>query len=72
MFMTFIAISILTTVFLTMYLYMLRASTMASEAERLYAEAAQEQLEVILDEDDQKVNVTNTGGIGIIIKYLAT
>ena len=70
MFMTFIAISILTTVFLTMYLYLLRASTMASEAERLYAEAAQERLEVVLDESKGLLNVTNTGGIGITIKYM--
>ncbi|MCD6342017.1 MAG: hypothetical protein J7L83_04105, partial [Thaumarchaeota archaeon] len=41
MFMIFIAISILSAVFITMYLYLLRASTMDTEAERLYAEAAQ-------------------------------
>jgi len=71
MFMTFIAISILSAVFITMYLYLLRTQTLATEAQRLYAEAAQEKLEVILDKDHNRVNITNTGGIGVVVKYLA-
>lgn len=74
MFMTFIAISILTAVFLTMYLYLLRAQTLATDAERLYAEAAQEKLEVYLDKlaDDGngEVLVENVGGIGVVVKYV--
>jgi len=45
---------------------------MTTEAERLYAEAAQERLEatLILEENNERVLVNNTGGIGIVIKYL--
>ena len=70
MFMTFIAISILTAVFITMYLYLIRTHTMASEAERIYAEAAQEELKVILDRGAREILVNNTGGVGVMIKYL--
>ena len=70
MFMTFIAISILTAVFITMYLYLIRTHTMASEAERIYAEAAQEELKVILDRRARDILVNNTGGVGVMIKYL--
>ena len=70
MFMTFIAISILTAVFITMYLYLIRTHTMASEAERIYAEAAQERLEPILDPRGRDILVNNTGGVGVVIKYL--
>lgn len=74
MFMTFIAISILTAVFLTMYLYLLRAQTLATNAERLYAEAAQERLEVYLDrladEGNGEIIVENVGGIGVTVKYV--
>ena len=78
MFMTFIAISILTTVFLTMYLYLLRASTMASEAERLYAEAAQERLMAFFYppvEEASEIGINQVlriynQGIGTVIKYI--
>ena len=74
MFMTFIAISILTAVFLTMYLYLLRAQTLATDAERLYAEAAQEKLEVYLDrladDGNGEILVENVGGIGVAVKYV--
>ena len=43
---------------------------MASEAERIYAEAAQERLEVILDESKNQLNITNKGGIGVFIKWI--
>jgi len=70
MFMTFIAISILTAVFITMYLYLIRTHTMASEAERIYAEAAQERIKAVVDELHGKLKITNVGGVGVIIKYL--
>ena len=70
MFMTFIAISILSAVFITMYLYLLRASTMATEAQRLYAEAAQERLEVIYNPAEENLTIRNTGGISVVLKYL--
>jgi len=78
MFMTFIAISVLTTVFLTMYLYLLRASTMASEAERLYAEAAQERLTAFFyppAEEASEIGINQVlriynRGIGAVIKYI--
>ncbi|MDW8021969.1 MAG: hypothetical protein RMI78_05000, partial [Nitrososphaerota archaeon] len=70
MFMTFIAVSILSLVFMTYYFYLTRQNLSASEAERLYAEAAQERLEVILDRRAKEVIVNNVGGIGVTIKYL--
>ncbi|MCD6535459.1 MAG: hypothetical protein J7K49_00310, partial [Thaumarchaeota archaeon] len=70
MFMTFIAISILSAVFITMYLYLLRASTMATEAQRLYAEAAQERLEAIYNPAEENLTIRNTGGISVVLKYL--
>jgi len=56
--------------FLVMYKYPIRDSTMASEAERLYAEAAQERLDAILDRRGRSILVNNTGGIGVEIRYL--
>ena len=70
MFMTFIAISILSAVFITMYLYLLRAQTLATEAQRLYAEAAQERLEVIYNPAEENLTIRNTGGISVALKYL--
>ena len=68
--MTFIAISILSAVFITMYLYLLRAQTLATEARRLYAEAAQERLEVIYNPAEENLTIRNTGGISVALKYL--
>ncbi|MEM3897327.1 MAG: hypothetical protein QXO04_01780 [Nitrososphaerota archaeon] len=70
MFMTFIAVSILSLIFISYYLYLTQHNLSASEAQRIYAEAAQENLEVILDRRGGEVLVNNTGGIGIMIKYL--
>jgi len=70
MFMTFIAISILSAIFLTYYLYLTQQNLSASEAQRIYAEAAQEKIEVILDRRARDILVNNTGGIGAVIKYL--
>jgi len=70
MFMTFIAVSILSTIFLTYYLYLTQQSLSASEAQRIYAEAAQEKIEVILDRRGRTILVNNTGGIGAVIRYL--
>ena len=70
MFMTFIAVSILSLIFISYYLYLTQHNLSASEAQRIYAEAAQENLEVILDRRGGEVLVNNTGGIGVVIKYL--
>jgi len=70
MFMTFIAISILSAIFLTYYLYLTQQNLSATEAQRIYAEAAQERIEVILDRRAREILVNNTGGIGVTIKYL--
>lgn len=70
MFMTFIAVSILSLIFVSYYLYLTQHNLSASEAQRIYAEAAQENLEVILDRRGGEVLVNNTGGIGVAIKYL--
>ncbi|MEM1655814.1 MAG: hypothetical protein QXY27_05805 [Nitrososphaerota archaeon] len=70
MFMTFIAVSILSLIFISYYLYLTQYNLSASEAQRIYAEAAQENLEVILDRRSGEVLVNNTGGIGVVIKYL--
>ncbi|RLI01984.1 hypothetical protein DRO30_03340 [Candidatus Bathyarchaeota archaeon] len=68
--MTFIAISILSAVFITMYLYLLRTQTLATEAQRLYAEAAQEKLEVSYNPTEENLTIRNTGGISVVLKYL--
>jgi len=70
MFMTFIAISILAATFITMYLYLTQHNLTATEAQRIYAEAAQERLEVILDRRAGDILINNTGGIGVTLKYL--
>jgi len=68
--MAFIAVCILTAVFLTYYLHLIRASTMASEAQRIYAEAAQERVEAYYDELRQEIVATNKGGVGVVLAYL--
>jgi hypothetical protein len=70
MFMTFIAVSILAATFITMYLYLTQHNLTATEAQRIYAEAAQERLEVILDRRAGDILINNTGGIGVTLKYL--
>jgi len=70
MFMTFIAVSILAAAFITMYLYLTQHNLTATEAQRIYAEAAQERLEVILDRRAGDILINNTGGIGVTLKYL--
>ena len=74
MFMTFIAISILTTVFLTMYLYLIRAQTLATDVERLYSEASNEDLKVYIDRladgGNGEIIIENVGGIGVAVKYV--
>lgn len=70
MFMTFIAVSILTAVFVMMYLYLTQHNLTATEAQRIYAEAAQEKLEVFLDKRAGDILINNTGGIGVTLKYL--
>jgi len=70
MFMTFIAVSILAAAFITMYLYLTQHNLTATEAQRIYAEAAQERLEIILDRRAGDILINNTGGIGVTLKYL--
>jgi len=70
MFMTFIAVSILAATFVTMYLYLAQQGLSATEAQRIYAEAAQERLQVILDRRAREILMNNTGGIGVVVKYL--
>jgi len=70
MFMTFIAVSILAATFITMYLYLTQHNLTAIEAQRIYAEAAQERLEVILDRRAGDILINNTSGIGVTLKYL--
>jgi hypothetical protein len=70
MFMTFIAVSILAATFITMYLYLTQHNLTATEAQRIYAEAAQERLEVILDRRAGDILINDTGGIGVTLKYL--
>jgi len=43
---------------------------MATEAERLYAEAAQERLEATYNPLEEELIIRNSGGIGIVLKYL--
>ena len=78
MFMTFIAVSILSTIFLTYYLYLTQQNLSASEAQRIYAEAAQERLEAFFyppakEASDlgisQRLRINNRG-IGTIIRYI--
>jgi len=70
MFMTFIAVCILTTIFLTYYLHLTRLHADASEAERMYAEASQERVEAYYDPVKQVVSATNRGGMGVEILYI--
>jgi len=70
MFMTFIAVCILSAAFITMYLYLTQHGLSATEAQRIYAEAAQERLQALLDRRAGEIIVNNTGGIGIALKYL--
>ena len=70
MFMTFIAVSILTAIFITMYLYLTQHNLTATEVQRIYAEASREKLEVYLDPKTKEIIIRNMGGIGVIIKYL--
>jgi hypothetical protein len=70
MFMTFIAVSILSAAFITMYLYLTQHGLSATEAQRIYAEAAQERLQALLDRRAGEIIVNNTGGIGVALKYL--
>ena len=70
MFMAFIAICILTTVFIVYYLHLVRASALAAGAQRMYAEAAQERLEAYYDGLRQEIVVTNRGGVGVALAYL--
>jgi len=74
MFMTFIAISILTAVFLTMYLYLIRSQTSAADVERLYSEASNEDLKVYIDRladgGNGEIIIENVGGIGVTVKYV--
>ena len=70
MFMAFIAICILTAVFLVYYANLVRASALAAGAQRMYAEAAQERLEAYYDGLRQEIVVTNRGGVGVTLAYL--
>ena len=70
MFMTFIAVCILSAAFITMYLYLTQHGLSATEAQRIYAEAAQERLQALLDRRAGEIIVNNTGGIGVALKYL--
>ena len=64
MFMTFIAVCILSAAFITMYLYLTQHGLSATEAQRIYAEAAQERLQALLDRRAGEIIVNNTGASG--------
>jgi len=78
MFMTFIAVSILAATFITMYLYLTQYNLTATEAQRIYAEAAQERIDTFYYPPaneasalglNQRLVIYNRG-IGTIIKYI--
>jgi hypothetical protein len=78
MFMTFIAVSILAATFITMYLYLTQHNLTATEAQRIYAEAAQERIDSFYYPPASEASVLRLNqrlviynrGIGSIIKYI--
>ena len=78
MFMTFIAVSILSLIFISYYLYLTQHNLSASEAQRIYAEAAQESIDAFFyppaseasSQGISQVLVMRNRGIGAVIKYL--
>ena len=78
MFMTFIAVSILSLIFISYYLYLTQHNFSASEAQRIYAEAAQESIDAFVyppasEASSQGISQTlviHNRGIGAVIKYL--
>ncbi|MCF3653062.1 MAG: hypothetical protein L2C94_002710 [Aigarchaeota archaeon] len=77
MFMTFIAVSILAATFITMYLYLTQHNLTATEAQRIYAEAAQERIDAFYYPPASKASALGfqrimiyNRGIGTVIKYI--
>ena len=78
MFMTFIAVCILSAIFLTYYLHLAQQNLSASEAQRIYAEAAQESIDAFFYPPASEASsqgipqtlVIHNRVIGTVIKYL--